>query len=73
MGFLLEVVFGVFFCLTGEIILFILSLGIHKPRWDLYTVESPVQFIIFSEISAWIGMVFWFAAVVLLIKLVVTN
>ena len=73
MGFLLEVVFGVFFCLTGEIILFILSLGRYKPHWDRYTAESPVRSFILSEISTWIGMVFWFAALVLLIKFVVTN
>lgn len=64
-----EVVFGVIFCWTGEIIVFILSLGRHKPRWDFYTKESPARFVMFSEISVWIGMVFWFAVLVGGIKL----
>jgi hypothetical protein len=67
--FLFEVVFGAIFCWTGEIILFLLTLGKHKPRWDLYTKESATRFVIFSEISAWIGVVFWFAVLVLVIKL----
>jgi hypothetical protein len=66
--FLFELIFGVIFCWTGEIILFILTLGRHKPRWDLYTEESPTRFVILSEISTWIGMIFWFIVLVLVIK-----
>ena len=66
--FLFEVVFGVVFCWTGEIILFALTLGKHKPRWDLYTEDSPSRFVIFSEISLWIGMIFWFVILVVIIN-----
>ena len=68
--FLFYVVFGAIFCWTGEIILFILTLGKHKPRWDLYTKESPSRFVIFHEISEWIGMIFWFSVLVLVVKFV---
>lgn len=44
---------------TGEIILFIVTLGMHKPRWDLYTKNSPVKFVIFSELSSYVGILFW--------------
>ena len=54
-----EILFGVVFGWTGEIILFLATLGKHRPRWDLYTSESPSRFVIFSEISTWIGFIFW--------------
>jgi hypothetical protein len=66
--FLFEVVFGAIFCWTGEIILFVVTLGKHKPRWDLYTKDSSSRFVIFSEISLWIGMMFWFVILVVIIK-----
>ena len=71
--FLFEMVFGVIFCCTGEIILFIMSFGTHRPRWDLYTKESPSRFVIFSEISMWIGMIFWFVVLVLVIKFLIVK
>ena len=71
--FLFEVVFGAIICWTGEIILFVLTFGKHKPRWDLYTEESPSRFVIFSEISTWIGMIFWFVVLVVVIKFLVVK
>jgi len=71
--FLFELVFGTIFCWTGEIILFLVTLGRHKPRWDLYTDESPSRFVIFSEISTWIGMIFWFVVLVVVIKFLVVK
>jgi len=44
---------------TGEFILFIVTLGNRKPRWDYYTRESTSKFIIFTELSTWIGFAFW--------------
>jgi len=66
--FLFEVVFGAIFCWTGEIILFVVTLGKYKPRWDLYTKDSPSRFVTFFEISLWIGMMFWFVILVVIIK-----
>jgi hypothetical protein len=44
---------------TGEIILYILTFGRKKPRWDYYLNASPTKFIILTEISFWIGFFFW--------------
>ena len=72
--FIFEILFETFFMWTGEVILFIFTLGRHKPRWDTYTNESSAsKFVIFSEISLWIGIAFWIlliASVVMLIKTV---
>ena len=68
--FILRVIFEAFLTWTGEIVLFIVSFGKHKPRWDLYTEESPSRFVIFSEISLWIGTAFWIAAIAVTYKLI---
>jgi len=44
---------------TGEIILSLITLGRRKPRWDIYSKESSFRFALFSEMSFWIGTVFW--------------
>ena len=62
--FLFELVFGIVFCWTGEIILFLVTLGRE---------ESPSRFVIFSEISTWIGMIFWFVVLVVVIKFSVVK
>jgi hypothetical protein len=67
--FLFRFIFEILFIWTGEIILFLITFGKHKPRWDLYTKESPGRFIIFSEISLWIGMVFWIVIIAVSYKL----
>jgi hypothetical protein len=67
--FVLQVILEAFFTWTGEIVLFVISLGKHKPRWDLYTKESPSRFVIFSEISLWIGIAFWIAAITVTYKI----
>ncbi len=60
---ILEFIFRIFVevCLfyTGEIVLFVLTLGKKKPRWNYYTDVSASKFIIFTEISIWIGIAFW--------------
>ncbi len=70
--FLLQIIFGFLFTWSGEIVLFIVTLGKHKPRWDLYTRESPSRFVIFSEISLWIGMAFWMAVIAIAYKILLT-
>jgi hypothetical protein len=46
---------------TGEVLLYFFTFGNHKPRWDLYLNDSARKFIIFSEMSLWIGIAFWLA------------
>lgn len=70
--FVFGIIFEIFFMWTGEVVLFLFTLGRHKPRWDTYAKESSAsKFVIFSEISLWLGIAFWVlfvASVVLLVK-----
>lgn len=59
---LFEILIECFFFYTGEIVLLIVTLGKKKPRWDYYTDESPSRWVIFTEISTWIGIAFWLLA-----------
>jgi len=52
---LIEVVF--FY--TGEIVIFILTCGRRKPRWNFYADESAPKWVVFTEISTWIGIAVW--------------
>ena len=53
-----------FLCLTGELILFAVTFGYHRPRWDLYASERPARFVLLSDVSTWIGFAFWIGVVV---------
>ncbi len=55
---------------TGEIVLWIFSIGKRKPRWDYYQNETLSKTILFSEITTWIGISFWVALFVLIIKVI---
>ena len=57
--FIFRVIVEIFCFYTGEIILYILTLGRKKPRWNYYLDASPSKFIILTEISFWIGFLFW--------------
>lgn len=57
--FVFGILVEIFFFYTGEIVLYILALGQKKPRWDYYENESPSKWVIFTEISTWIGIAFW--------------
>jgi hypothetical protein len=67
--FVFRLIFDWLLTWTGEIVLFVLTSGKHKPRWDLYTKESPSRFVIFSEISLWIGIAFWLTVIALTYKI----
>jgi len=54
---------------TGEVVLFILSFGRKKPRWDYYADASLSRWIILTEISLWIGATFWVLIAVWIISL----
>lgn len=68
--FILEALFHliveVFFIWTGEIVLFIITFGKHRPRWDLYENDSASRYVIFSELSFWVGVGFWLLVIVLI-------
>ena len=71
--FLFRFIFEILFIWTGEIVLLLVTFGKHKPRWDLYIEESPGRFVIFSEISLWIGMAFWIAIIAALYTLLIKT
>jgi len=56
---LFRIVVEIILFYTGEILIFVLSLGRRKPRWDYYAKETSSKFIIFTEISVWLGIAFW--------------
>lgn len=55
---------------TGEVVLWALTLGRHKPRWDCYELEPAGAWVLLSELSFWVGAVF-IGTVGYLIKLAV--
>ena len=57
--FVFHLILEVVFFYTGEIILYVLTLGRKKPRWDFYSKESPFRWAALTEISWWIGFLFW--------------
>lgn len=57
--FIFEILIEVVFFYTGEIVIYIITFGRRKPRWDYYVDESASKWVFFSEISTWIGIAFW--------------
>jgi len=59
------------FCMwTGEIILFILTLGTRKPKWGFEAEEPPTLAYFLHEIGTLIGIIFWFGLLIV-VKLLV--
>ena len=54
-----EMLIEVVFFYTGEIVIFIVTFGRRKPRWDFYADESAPKWVVFKEISTWIGIAVW--------------
>ena len=71
--FIFGLLFDFFFFYTGEIILFIVTIGHKKPRWDYYLKEKGSKFVIFSELSEWIGILFWFSVAFLIVKFILNK
>jgi hypothetical protein len=58
-----------FLVATGEAVLFVVTLGQRKPRWDLYTNENFGRFFLFTVLSGWAGITFWIAIIALIVNL----
>ena len=58
-AFVARIIFECLIIWTGEIVLYVITFGRHKPRWDMYANDSPAKFVIFSEASFWVGIGFW--------------
>ncbi len=52
------------FFYTGEIVLFVVTLGRHRPRWDFYVSEGGAAYAFLTEFSTWIGAAIWIGAFV---------
>ncbi len=63
-GLIRLVVVVLSFC-TGDIILFLLSLGHRKPFWKRDEDEPLIQSIFLIELSWWVGLLFWLAIIVI--------
>ena len=57
--FLFQLIIEFIFFYTGEIMLFIATVGKRKPRWNYYADEPASKFVIFTELSTWLGIAFW--------------
>lgn len=57
--FFVRLFFEVIFFYTGEIVLALVTFGTRKPRWNYYTDESATKFVIFTELSVWVGFATW--------------
>jgi hypothetical protein len=69
---IIKIIFGailqMFLVATGEAVLFVVTLGQRKPRWDLYTNENFGRFFLFTELSEWVGITFWIATIALIVN-----
>ena len=66
--FMFWLIFDVVMVATGETVLWVLTGGRRTPRWDLYTSERPSSFVVFSELSCWVGMASWLLAIAAIVK-----
>ena len=48
---------------TGELLLYVLSVGRRKPRWDFYERQPTVEGALYYSGSTWLGFIFWAAVV----------
>jgi hypothetical protein len=62
--FFIEIVF--FY--TGECVLYVVTFGWKKPRWDYYSNESLPKWAVLTEISWWIGFFLWIFAIGLIAR-----
>ena len=58
---------------TGEALLSTLTFGNKKIRWNFYIEEKPSKFVIFTEISVWLGLAFWLFVVTLATWIIKSN
>lgn len=58
---LFHVIIEIFFIGTGEIILYIITLGKRKPVWKRESKGGPAKLAILIDLSFIIGFIFWLA------------
>ena len=55
---------------TGEVLLSLLTLGFRKPKWNFHVDKNASKFVIFTEISVWVGFIFWLSMIVIFINFI---
>ena len=60
-----RLIFDIIFFYTGEIVLYVITFGNKKPRWNYYAEEKPSKFVIFTSLSEWVGFIFWILVIIL--------
>lgn len=58
--------FEVFIYYTGEIVIYVITLGKHKPRWDFLDYEKGSKYIINTDLSTIVGIIFWVVVIAIL-------
>ena len=57
--FLFWLIVETIFFFTGEMVLYLATFGHRSPRWDFYADETPTWYVVVTEVSVWIGALFW--------------
>jgi len=69
----LEVILEFVMFYTGEIVLFIITLGFKKPRWDFYDGKEPTIWVLLTEFSVLVGLAFWITTIGLIARWLLNN
>ena len=67
LGLILELIFRIIieilFFYTGEIVLFVLTVGNKKIQWNYYSDDSVTKWMLMTELSTWVGFAFWLSSI----------
>ena len=69
--FILELLFRliveIIFYFTGELVLFVITFGKKKVKWNLFTDESEkTKWMLLTDLSVIIGFIVWIALIILI-------
>ena len=56
---------------TGEILLYVITFGRRKPRWDYYNDAPASKWVILTEISFILGAAFWIILAIYVVKAII--
>ena len=68
--FIFCVIIGTFLLWTGEILLSLVTIGKHRPRWNGYSDLTPAKSV-FAELGVIaIGFIFWMVSIPIIVRVV---
>ena len=65
---IVELIVDTFLFYTGEMVLYILTFGKKKIRWDTYVNDRPRKFILYYYATVWVGFFFWLFVILFILK-----